>query len=218
MRPFRLLAFGCVIASIIGFAPAHLKAQSASTSTPCAVSNGIARIVPHGMTDVREVTVLRPDGGVVYLYSPQLGVHNLASPGGGTIEVNPLSQLGSQYAEDGKLHSRKIFSDSGSYSLIVLGKASKTRPQVQYSRMGCSLDFTENEGFQRVKILDALAKSAHSSSLACPKGEQPALMAACRSSSGCQSGGNGYCCSEGGPGTPCYCNNCCVALAPKANL
>lgn len=217
MRVFNLLALGYIAAAVYVFTPVNLKAQSASSDTHCAVSNGIARVMPRGMSDVREVTVIRPDGGLVYLYSPQLGIYNLASPGGGLIEVNPLSQLGSQYAEDGKLHPRKIFSDTGNYRLIVLGKATKATPGVQYWRIGCSLDFTENQGFQRAQVLSGIAEDAISSSLSCPKGEQATLMAMCRASSGCQSGGHGYCCSAEGAGGPCFCDNCCVALAPKVS-
>ena len=217
MRTLKSTLMGLVATFLYLFAAPNLQAQSISTDSPCTVSNGIARISPKGMSDVREVTVLRPDGGVVYIYSPQLGVYNLVSPRAGTIAIDPLSQVGSQRAEDGKLHQRTIFSDAGSYRLIVLGKMAKATSNMQYTRIGCSLDFAENQGFQRVTVLNAIAKDPISSSLACPKGEQPALMAACRPSGGCQSGGDGYCCSQGGPGTPCWCNNCCVALAPKAN-
>lgn len=217
MHVIKWLVAGYITAVACVFVPATLKAQSASPDTTCAVSNGVLRVTPGAMSDVREVTVIRPDGGVVYIYSPQLGVYNLASPSRGIIEVNPLSQFGSQYAEDGKLHSRRIFSDTGSYRLVVLGKTTKTLPGVQYSRSGCALDFDQNQGFKATKALSDIAKEPLSSSLSCPAGKQPTLYALCRASGGCESQGNGYCCSADGAGGPCYCDNCCVAIAPAEN-
>ncbi|WP_297830952.1 hypothetical protein [Thermomonas sp.] len=212
MRRFKAISTGFAFAFACVFSPASLNAQPATSDAPCVVSNGIVRITPQGMSDVREIIVTRPDGGIVYLYSPRLGVYNLMSPGHGLIEVNPASQRGAQYADDGKLHEREIFSDSGSYRVDVLGKSGKPVPGIQYSRLACSLDFVDGRGFQRATPLHGVARDPVSFISDCPAKGQPDLRAACNSSSGCQNGGHGYCCSSAGQGGPCYCNNCCVAL------
>ncbi len=214
MNGFRLIAICLLGASLCLAVSKSVDAQSLSADAPCSVSNGIARITPHGMSDVREVTAVAPDGGVVYLYSPKLGVHNLKFLRSGTIEIDPHSQLGSQYAEDGELHQRASFSDEGSYRLVVLGKASKAAKNVLYTRIGCALDFAESAGFKRALPLAGLAKNPIASALDCPAGKEASVLSRCRDSPGCETSGNGYCCSySGGTGGPCFCNNCCVAKA-----
>lgn len=208
MLSFRLFLAACVASAASVLFCADLKAQSRSSEF-CVIRGGMAHIAPHGVADVREVTVLRPDGGVVYLYSPQLGVYHLTGVVRGSFDVDPRIQLGAQYAEDGKLHQRSVFSDTGMYRLIVLGKAKNSAAGVQYARMGCALDFSGEQGFRKTESLNADTLNELSFLQDCE--EKFGVMIGCRASSGCQDAGHGYCCSESGVGSPCYCNNCCVA-------
>ncbi|MGE4366140.1 hypothetical protein [Thermomonas sp.] len=207
MLYFRSLLAVCVtIAASLFFS--DLQAQP-RPSEFCVIRGGVAHIVPYGMVDMREVTVLRPDGGVVYLHSPQLGVYHLTVGVRGSFDVDPRIQLGAQYAEDGKLHQRSVFSDAGVYRLIVLGRAKDSASGIQYARVGCALDFSGEQGVRKIESLNADALNLSSFLRDCQK--KQGVMAGCRASSGCQGAGHGYCCSESGVGSPCYCNNCCVA-------
>jgi len=217
MNAFKLLILGCIAAVAYVLVSAELRAQAAQSNVECVVSNGIARIVLRDMANVREVKVLRPEGGVVYLYSHQLAVYSLAAPKEGVIEVDPWSQLGSQYAEDGKLHTRKAFSDTGNYNLIVLGEAAKATAQVKFLNIGCSLDLIEDKGFQQAEVLspNSISQNSFLPRLDCPEEERLGVQSSCRPSLSCENAGRGYCCTAVRPGDPCFCDNCCVALAAE---
>lgn len=198
-----------LLAAMIALASFDLEAQVPDTIVGCELSDGVARLVFENISDVMEIAVLRPDGGKVHVFSHRLGVYEAGYPSLGVVEIDPASLDGWQYAEDGKLHPRKAFDGSGVYEVRVIAVPAKAPPTKHYARFTCALYFAQEQGFLRGEVFNN--EGVSTSVQPCENGDQPTIRSDCKASSGCEEGGNGYCCTSAGSGSPCYCDNCCVA-------
>lgn len=210
---FRAAApIACVLAAWLGMPPGPAHAQAAADAGTCSVhrQGQVLRIVPHDMSDVREISILRPDGGRMLLYRPEDGAQFLPPMVRGGFEFDAQQQLALQRADDGKWHPRKVFGEAGRYVFQVLGKTTKTLPGIVYSRNVCEVEFAPETGLTGARETNAAISAARP---ALPAGDcagHPGLRAICNATSGCNSE---RCCSRDVPTGACYCNTCCVAVA-----
>lgn len=211
MRTFTSRLIGLLVALFSFFPGGAAATQPPSLANACTIDKGLAKVLMRGMSDIREVTVIAPDGGVLYLYSPARGVYHLNTPRSASLDIDPRTQMGAQYADDGKLHERTVFDDTGPYRIVVLGKASNPAPNVPFARVACAVDYAASGELRTAEVVSNLGRDLASVIASCPVAQGAGIMPACRDSGSCQTGGHGYCCSNREAGGPCYCNNCCVA-------
>ncbi|WP_240095655.1 hypothetical protein [Thermomonas flagellata] len=201
-----------VLAAWLGLSPGAIHAQSAADAGTCSVrqQGQVLRIVPHDMSDVREISILRPDGGRMYLYRPEDGAQFLPPMVRGGFEFDAQQQLALQRADDGKFHPRKVFGEAGRYVFQVIGKTTKTIPGIVYSRNVCEVDFAPETGITGAQETHAAISTARPALPAGGCAGHPHLQAVCNATQGCSSE---RCCSRDTPGSTCYCSTCCVAVA-----
>lgn len=194
----RLSLFGCIAALIIPMTA--LADDPIAEQVSCATDGEKIEITFASAPEPRNFTVLRPDGGMVFISSTDSDRDYRTHEGvPKTLVVYIDQQRGEQYAEDGAKHPRLVFTESGIYTLLF---SDPRHPQTSVEGHSC-----------KVVISDS-----GSASIAM-EGEQPRCNtrlgglrdSGCRPSDGCRSGGHGYCCSHSSPSSPCYCNDCCIA-------
>ena len=179
-------------------------AKSADLSVVCSEKGGLIEVSFSDGRIPANFVVLRPDGGMVYVASPgsktdfrKRGVRS------GTLVVDPIGQIGEQFTEDGSKQPRVVFDDAGTYTLLF-SRSNEVQQSTEDSSCKINVDDMGKASLVSVSIDRTLDQCETATTLA---------PVNCRSSSSCQSGGHGYCCSRSSsdPNSPCYCNNCCVA-------
>ena len=118
MKQYMQTIFALSVLFLSGFC----YAAQPQSDVNCTQIDGKIEIKFNSLTIPKTFTVLRPDGGMVYI-STELGRdYRVKGARVGTLIIDPTVQIGEQFTEDGSRRPRVVFDDAGIYTLLFAGK------------------------------------------------------------------------------------------------
>ena len=177
--------------------------ELAGNGVSCTENNGIIEVQFPDAVIPTNFTVLRPDQGMVFISGENAGNLGVQGTRIGTLRIDPRHQQGLQFTDDGSKQPRLVFDDPGTYTLLFSNPG-----EVKSSTLGSSCKVNISAAGSMTVV------TSTTKNIGCSLEER--IRVDCLASDGCQEGGHGYCCSHSNiPQSPCYCNNCCVALTQE---